>query len=165
VNKNDRGKTRRIPTRPQPRIAIIHSSSDHPSHFLPCLSGRSPVNRFSEGGNCPDSQFPRRPILPGSVVPTIRMIGLENYFRSSHLIQLGADVSVLLTTEAILPQLICKPLFWDCPVQQFPRAEYIEGSVLFFGDLPNIAFHSVSNCITTDRRRYVCLPEAGGHIP
>ncbi len=58
------------------------------------------------------------------------MIGLENYFRSSHLIQLGADVSVLLTAKAILPQLICKPLFWDKPVQQFPRAEYIEASVL-----------------------------------
>ena len=60
MNKNDRGKTRRIPTRPQPRIAIIHSSSDHPSHFLPCLSGRNPVNRFSEGGNCPDSEKTHR---------------------------------------------------------------------------------------------------------
>lgn len=64
----------------------------------------------------PDSHIPIIPFIRTYLAGRCsndRMIGLENYFRSSHLIKLGADVIVLLTAEAIVPQLICKPLFWD----------------------------------------------------
>jgi hypothetical protein len=58
-----------------------------------------------------DSDWSNRTMF--DVPSRLTRMGLEEDFRPAYVIQLVTNVNVLLPAEAVLSQLICKPLFWD----------------------------------------------------